>query len=78
MAKHNVGVPLPVFHRLATDPVVTLHVQIHERIRGTILSGARAAPAEDPVTAMPPPVRPAGELALARGVTANEQPMSGS
>ena len=48
MAKHNVGVPLPVFHRLATDPVVTLHVQIHERIRGTILSGARAAPAEDP------------------------------
>src|SRR6476661_9153 len=42
MAKHNVGVPLPVFHRLATDPVVTLHRQIHERIRGTILSGSLA------------------------------------
>lgn len=43
MAKHNIGVPLPVFHRLTTDPVVTLYRQLYERIRGTILSGGLAA-----------------------------------
>jgi GntR family transcriptional regulator/MocR family aminotransferase len=40
MTKHSIGVPLSVFHRLNTDPVIPLHRQLHERIRSTILSGA--------------------------------------
>ena len=37
MTKHNVGVPLPVFRHLATDPVVSLHRQIYERIRARMI-----------------------------------------
>lgn len=40
VAKQTIGVPLPVFGRLASDPVVTLYRQIYERIRGTILGGS--------------------------------------
>ena len=61
MAKHNVGVPLPVFHRLATDPVVSLHVQIHQRIRGTILSGGLA-----PGTRLPSSRTLAADLGVSR------------
>jgi GntR family transcriptional regulator/MocR family aminotransferase len=61
MTKHNVGVPLPVFHRLATDPVVTLHQQIHERIRGTILSGSLA-----PGTRLPSSRTLAADLGVSR------------
>ncbi len=42
VTKQTVGVPLPVFGRLASDPVVTLYRQIYERIRGTILGGGLA------------------------------------
>lgn len=61
MAKPNVGAPLPVFHRPATDPVVTLHSQIHERIRGTILSGGLA-----PGTRLPSSRTLAGDLGVSR------------
>jgi GntR family transcriptional regulator/MocR family aminotransferase len=61
MGKQSVGVPLPVFHRLASDPVVTLHRQIHERIRGTILSGGLA-----PGTRLPSSRTLAADLRVSR------------
>ena len=61
MAKHNVGVPLPVFHRLATDPVVTLHAQIHERVRNAILSRTLA-----PGTRLPSSRTLAADLGVSR------------
>jgi GntR family transcriptional regulator/MocR family aminotransferase len=61
MTKHHVGVPLPVFHGLATDPVVTLHRQIYERIRGTILSGSLA-----PGTRLPSSRTLAADLGVSR------------
>ncbi|HEV8196124.1 MAG TPA: PLP-dependent aminotransferase family protein [Gemmatimonadales bacterium] len=48
MAKQSIGVSLPVFDRLDTDPVLSLYRQIYERIRGTILSGSLAPGARLP------------------------------
>jgi GntR family transcriptional regulator / MocR family aminotransferase len=42
MAKQTIGVALPVFGQLTTDPIVTLYQQIYERIRGTIIGGGLA------------------------------------
>jgi len=61
MAKQSFGVALPVFDRLATDPVITLYRQIHERIRGAILSGGLA-----PGTRLPSSRRLAADLGVSR------------
>ena len=61
MAKHNVGVPLPVFDRLTSDPVLALYRQIHERIRSTILSGGLA-----PGTRLPSSRTLAADLGVSR------------
>jgi GntR family transcriptional regulator/MocR family aminotransferase len=61
MAKQTIGVPLPVFGRLATDPLVTLYRQIHERIRSTILSGTLA-----PGTRLPSSRTLAADLRVSR------------
>ena len=61
MAKQSVGVPLPVFDRLDTDPVLSLYRQIYERIRGTILSGSLA-----PGTRLPSSRTLAADLRVSR------------
>jgi GntR family transcriptional regulator/MocR family aminotransferase len=61
MAKQSIGVPLPVFGRLATDPVVTLYRQIYERIRSPILTGSLA-----PGTRLPSSRTLAGDIGVSR------------
>jgi GntR family transcriptional regulator/MocR family aminotransferase len=61
MAKQSIGVALPVFDRLATDPVVTLYRQIYERVRGAILSGSLA-----PGTRLPSSRTLAADLGVSR------------
>lgn len=43
MPKQRTGAPLSIFGRLMTDPVVTLHQQICERIRSAVIAGSLAA-----------------------------------
>jgi GntR family transcriptional regulator/MocR family aminotransferase len=61
MAKQSVGIPLPVFGHLATDPVVTLYRQIYERIRSPILAGSLA-----PGTRLPSSRTLAGDIGVSR------------
>jgi GntR family transcriptional regulator/MocR family aminotransferase len=61
MAKQSIGVPLPVFGRLATDPIVTLYRQIYERVRGTVLNGSLA-----PGTRLPSSRTLAADLGVSR------------
>lgn len=40
MPKPRIGVPLSIFGRLRTDPVITLYQQICERIRSAVIAGS--------------------------------------
>jgi GntR family transcriptional regulator/MocR family aminotransferase len=61
MAKQSLGIPLPVFGHLTTDPVVTLYRQIYERIRSPILAGSLA-----PGTRLPSSRTLAGDIGVSR------------